>query len=57
MTHDRWGEVKLLPKVQVPNPYGLGVKVFGYQINELLSDKGVCGTALTVPGLLIANTK
>ena len=29
VTHDRWGKVNLLSKLQLPSSYGLGVKVFG----------------------------
>ena len=60
MTCDRWGEVKLLSKCQLPSSYGLGVKVFWRYFLQRITDsdyklinhEGVCRTSPATPGLL-----
>ena len=57
MTCNRWGEVNLLLKYQLPSSSGLGVKVFWRfwrkrWLNYLLNKKSVCRPALATSGLL-----
>ena len=57
MTCDKWGEVNLLSKLQVPSFKGLGFMMFlrlggKGSLNELINDKGVFRIALATPGLL-----
>ena len=48
VTHDKWGEVNLLSKFELPSSYGLGVKVFWRyfhkgSLSQLISNEGaVC---------------
>ena len=58
LTHDRWGEVNLRSKLQLPSSYSLGMKVcwrLGREgwMNWWMNDKDVCRTALDISGLLI----
>ena len=54
VTHDRWGEVNLLLKFQIPSSYGLVVTVFwryfhkGW-VSDFISDEGICRIAPTKP--------
>ena len=60
LTLDRYGEVNLLSKCQLPSSYRLGMKVcWRYTelfpqstLNDWINDGGVFRTALATPGLL-----